>query len=131
MTPQDVDAGFAAALAAEEGLSSVQVFTGTSPDVLPQAALAIVACGPLKNAAGSFFTAEVSFIIDSPALTGALGDHNALCAALMALLSDKSAVITAFDSDAVTLLGSHLDRVEQRTESARWIFEAVIIAGIT
>jgi hypothetical protein len=131
MTPQDVDAGFAAVIVGEETLAGLQVFTGTSPAVLPQEALAIVGCGPLRKVAGNFYTAEVAFLIDSPALAAGLDAHNALCAALLDLLADPSGLITAWDSDAATLIGSHLDRSEQRTQDARWIFEAVLIIGIT
>ena len=130
MTTLDVDTAFHAVVAAEATLEDIPFFLGTSPELLPQTALGIVATGALNKVAGDFFLAEVSFLIDSPALEDNLAAHAALCSGLTALLADGAGLISLFDSAFCSLIGTNLVRTEARTQDDRWIFEGVLSIGL-
>jgi hypothetical protein len=131
MTPADIDAAMLEILAEITELAGLSTYLGTSPETLSQDANLIIACGPLTTVAGPFSTCEISVILDSPALPGDLTTHNTRAAAIRAALADKASIASDFDSEACTLVGTHLARTDQRTQDERWIFEAVLAAGFT
>lgn len=131
MTSADIDAAFSAILVEITELAGLSTYLGTSPETLSQSANLIISTGPLKTVAGPFSTAEVSAILDSPALPQDLSTHNTRAAALLSGLSDKAALLEDFTSAACNLIGTHVDRTEQRTQDERWIFEVVLVVGVT
>lgn len=131
MTSADIDAAFQTILAELTELSGVETFLGASPETLSHAANLIIATGPLTTVAGPFATAEISVILDSPALPADIATHNSRASAIRSALADKAQLLEDFTSEACNLVGTHLARSDQRTQDARWIFEVVLAAGFT